>query len=87
MNKNRKVIWLDIFNVSSCCQKDNLERIIDFRDSSWVDDFLSAPQEFTVGMGFIPMRCKTCGRYWFKVPKGYWSVKQSTRGEMANAIG
>lgn len=80
MDGGKKVSWMDPFNVESCCQKDSLEVVTDVADSSWVLTFIKAPESFTIGMGFIPMRCRVCGRHWFKVGqetrrKGYWTVR------------
>ncbi len=72
-----RVVWMDVFDIDSCCQKDGLENVTGFGggEGSWIATFVRAPEEFTKGMGFIPKRCRTCGRYWFKVPKGLWTVK------------
>jgi hypothetical protein len=78
-----RVVWLDVFDTESCCQKDSLVSVSGAPggDGSWVLTFVRAPEEFIKGMGFCPMRCQTCGRYWFKVwkkngeTKGIWTVK------------
>ena len=70
-----RVFWMDVFDTASCCQKDNMEKFEGI-DGAWIMTFVRAPKEFKKSVGgFRPMKCATCGRHWFEVPKGYWTVK------------
>jgi hypothetical protein len=72
---NKRIVWMDEFNVDSCCQRDNLENCV--KSNDWIPTFfsVSSADRVSTGTTCVPLRCKTCGRFWFKVAKGRWTVK------------
>ena len=79
MKTKKRMVWMDDFSVESCCQRDNLEKCSREDEKTWLPVFFSVgndESEESGKNGFIPLKCKTCGRFWFEVLKGgRWTAK------------
>ena len=63
--KEMRTVWMDLFDIDSCCQKDNMVDITysNGHPVTWVCDKI--------------VKCRTCDRYWVRdgITGKFWTRK------------